>query len=281
MRKAKKRKISKPVDASTAQLRLEERIKNDVQRQYKAVASRMEAILKRNARIAKSYRIKKDDGSDNEDNSDSYDYPPDTPNQVADQLTPNDITVALALYILMWKIGKQNVAEQIAIQIGINPKTNPIFSGAKWDSAISQKAQQILKDRQEWMSKTVAENRSNAIRDMVAKGIANGDSPQVIQTQIENYLGLVGTGTNYENPASMIAETETQWAVQEAKRQTMADIGVEYVNIVTSPDAEEICTALADENPYKIDEAQGLIPAHIHCKCSIETDWSSFYQNNS
>lgn len=52
--------------------------------------------------------------------------------------------------------------------------------------------------------------------------------------------------------------------------QRLKRIGAEYLNVLTAGDDRVciICETLSEEGPYSLEEAQGLLPAHIDCRCA-------------
>jgi hypothetical protein len=55
------------------------------------------------------------------------------------------------------------------------------------------------------------------------------------------------------------------------KRKVRRRVRLERVEVLTAGDDDvcPVCVAIADESPYTIDEARGLIPAHPRCRCAF------------
>ena len=119
----------------------------------------------------------------------------------------------------------------------------------------------------------MGEDRSAGVYSIVASGIEEGQSYRVVQEKLNNYLGT--------NAAKNIAHTETQWAVQEGRRQTFLDMDIGTVIISTALDACPICDGVAFEmdgttlRRFDINSVKGIIPVHPNCRCSLQIDWTS------
>lgn len=70
--------------------------------------------------------------------------------------------------------------------------------------------------------------------------------------------------------AEMIARTEHARAVNTGSLQAYTNMGVTEVNILTVGDSDvcDYCLDLEDNNPYSLEEAMTLLPAHPNCRCS-------------
>lgn len=70
--------------------------------------------------------------------------------------------------------------------------------------------------------------------------------------------------------AEMIARTEHARAVNTGTLQAYSNMGVTEVNILTVGDSDvcDYCLDLEDNNPYSLEEAMILLPAHPNCRCS-------------
>lgn len=103
----------------------------------------------------------------------------------------------------------------------------------------------------------------------------------VVATGIENQLGIPGTArlireeiANMGKSRSlMIAATEVNDAFTFAALTKMQAIGVEYKQLILSPDACDICSENADEGPIPVDDnfASGDDgpPFHPLCRCAV------------
>lgn len=70
--------------------------------------------------------------------------------------------------------------------------------------------------------------------------------------------------------AEMIARTEHARAVNTGTLQAYSNMGVTEVNIQTVGDSDvcDYCLDLEANNPYSLEEAMNLLPAHPNCRCS-------------
>jgi hypothetical protein len=68
--------------------------------------------------------------------------------------------------------------------------------------------------------------------------------------------------------AEGVAENEIQTAIMETIYEVGREQGVTLMEIVTDPDACEICKGIAEENPIvSIEDGEKLPPYHFRCKC--------------
>jgi hypothetical protein len=163
-------------------------------------------------------------------------------------------------------------------------------SSAKW-SAIGQRIIQNVATRN-LQGLTVSERiwdltaRSEQdLKRIIANGIAQGNSPYKIAKSIEGYvfpsvgaadeLGIqTGPGiyrSAYKN-AMRLARTETNRAYTQASANFYQNKPwVSEVNVTLSPthDVEDDCDDVASAGPYSPEEADGLLPVHPHCMCSL------------
>lgn len=163
-------------------------------------------------------------------------------------------------------------------------------SSAKW-TAIGQR---IIKNvaKKNLQGLTVSERiwdltarTEQDLKRIIANGIAQGNSPYKISKQIEGYvspsvaatdeLGIqTGPGV-YRSPyrnAMRLARTETNRAYNQAAANFYQNKPwVSEVDVTLSPDhdVEDDCDDVVDNGPYTPDEAEGLLPVHPHCMCSL------------
>ena len=73
--------------------------------------------------------------------------------------------------------------------------------------------------------------------------------------------------------SQMIASTEMNSAFSEAALRKMERLGIEYKQIILAPDACEICTKNAADDPIPVDEAYASgdlrSPFHPNCRCAV------------
>jgi len=136
-----------------------------------------------------------------------------------------------------------------------------------------------------------------AIRDYITLGVNEGKSIPTIAMELRPLVGLTAKDimavANYhemlilERPeytvatqremaevyarrlhrarATMIARTETAYALTEGQRQGYAQMGITKLERVEDPDACDICAEL-NGKIYTIAEAEGVLPEHPNCE---------------
>jgi len=163
-------------------------------------------------------------------------------------------------------------------------------SSAKWTAIGQQIIRNVAKKNLQGL--TISERiwdltaRTEAdLKRIIANGIAQGNSPYEISKDIEKYispkvgmadeLGIqTGPGV-YRSPyrnAMRLARTETNRAYTQASSNFYQNKPwVSEVDVMLSPDHDtpDECDDLADAGPYTPEAADGLIPAHPHCMCSL------------
>ena len=118
----------------------------------------------------------------------------------------------------------------------------------------------------------LSDDLRETIKHDIFKGIAEEKSVHEVARSITD-AGLKPlkdkTLTAYQR-ASLIARTEISRSMSTGRLQAYANYGVEKVRILTAGDSDvcPICRKAA-EKVYTLKEAQGLIPFHPACRCSI------------
>jgi len=110
------------------------------------------------------------------------------------------------------------------------------------------------------LAKEINSTTMDAIRKELAEGFAEGESIQQLTKRIEGYFE-----ENAKYRAEMISRTETISASAEGTLHRYELEGVDKSEFYPSPDACDVCLALAGEYPTK--EMHGMIPAHVFCRC--------------
>ena len=81
--------------------------------------------------------------------------------------------------------------------------------------------------------------------------------------------------------ARMLARTEVISAHAEASLNSYEEAGIEGVDVeaewLTAEGACDLCLEAADDGPYTLSEARGMIPLHPNCRCS----WSARVVNGT
>jgi len=117
--------------------------------------------------------------------------------------------------------------------------------------------------------KGVTDAMDGQISRVLAEGLAQGKGPMDIARAMVGRVEKIGI-----TRARMIARTETIRAHAEASLNTYEEAGVMGVGVqaefVTAQDSKvcEECEAAAENGPYSIDEARGMIPLHPNCRCA-------------
>ena len=103
---------------------------------------------------------------------------------------------------------------------------------------------------------------------ILADAMANGSSADQAARDMTNQIdGITRTRANVIARTEIVrAHAEGQLDAYEALGATELGVEVEWL---TSGDPCEDCADGADESPYTIDEARGLIPMHPNCRCTF------------
>ena len=111
----------------------------------------------------------------------------------------------------------------------------------------------------------------NGIREVILNSVATGEG---YQTTMRNLMELpltpIDNNISVRTRAEMIARTEYARAVNTGTLQAYANYGIEKVVINTSHDSLvcNYCIDLEEGNPYTLQEAMKLLPAHPNCRCN-------------
>lgn len=115
--------------------------------------------------------------------------------------------------------------------------------------------------------KGVTDAMSQQIMRELADGLSKGYNPRKIARLINDRVDKIGL-----NRARMLARTEVIRSFNEAALNQYQQAGISEVEPEVewsyAADACPECVAMANNGPYKISEARGLIPWHPNCKCS-------------
>lgn len=127
----------------------------------------------------------------------------------------------------------------------------------------------------------VAEGIKNAIRLEIAEGIKLGEGIDRIAARVE---GVWGKAVSYNYTAfgkeitrtlsadawsTLVARSETLRALNDGRWAAFKANEVKLVNIQLTLGAEAECISLAEGGPYALADAQGLLPVHPNCRCTI------------
>jgi len=113
----------------------------------------------------------------------------------------------------------------------------------------------------------ITDTMDQQISRVLAQGLSEGLNPMQIARNINNRIEKIGI-----TRARMLARTEVINAHANATLNSFQEAGIEGVDVETelliTLGACEECEAIAEEGPYTLDEARGLIPAHPNCRCA-------------
>lgn len=116
----------------------------------------------------------------------------------------------------------------------------------------------------------VTDTMGQQMNRILAEGLINGDNPYNIAKEMSNTIEGLG-----DSRALTIARTETAYAQAQGQLTGFRELGVAELGIMaewlTAEDDRVCpeCEAGAKNGPYKIDDADGLIPAHPNCRCAF------------
>jgi len=138
-------------------------------------------------------------------------------------------------------------------------------------------------------------NIREGIRETLFGAVASGQGAEETTRQLlsldlkplpirDKQTGEIVRMMSTRTRARMIARTEHARAVNTGTLQAYANYGVEKAEIITVGDSDvcDDCLDLEDKNPYTLEEAMNLLPAHPNCY-SVDTQvftdngWKYFY----
>lgn len=145
--------------------------------------------------------------------------------------------------------------------IGINLKLKP--EEVRYIDQINLRRQELAKVLQETTVDKAIKTIENGVRD----GLSFDDIAEKLKTNI----GVSGSR------ATIIARTETNWAMNDGQRLNMQRLGITEFTVSYAGDACPICTSAFQNNKkYPIGQ-KGLLPLHNCCRCIllsvIPTEW--------
>lgn len=112
--------------------------------------------------------------------------------------------------------------------------------------------------------KGITDVMDQQISRILANGVGQGKNPLEIAREINDRVDKIGIAR-----ARVLARSEAISAHAEASLNTYQEAGIEGVDVeaevLTAAGACPICLALAEQGPYTINQARGLIPAHPNC----------------
>ena len=109
------------------------------------------------------------------------------------------------------------------------------------------------------------------IKEVIFNAVATGEGYTTTMRRLQELpLTPINTNISVRTRAEMIARTEYARAVNTGTLQAYANYGVDQVVINTSHDGLvcDYCVMLEKDNPYTLQEAMKLLPAHPNCRCN-------------
>lgn len=164
--------------------------------------------------------------------------------------------------IIVLLLGFYSVANGVSYSL-LN--LSPVFTQQDW-SALG-----IIKQQNYNVVNDLLKDLNKNLRDTLWKGIKEGlDVQEIAQNLVKAGLEPVGKFTPQAR-AKAIAVTEKSRIINTARLQCFVDNGIREFNIVTAHDSKvcSICLINEQNNPYTLEQIQGMIPVHPHCRCLI------------
>jgi hypothetical protein len=154
---------------------------------------------------------------------------------------------------------KQKVLHEASISVGA---ASGLLSQDAEDYAATQAAQQIV---------GIDQTTVDLIADLVATAVGNQFTPAQLSRDLRDLMAGMST-----DRADSIARTEMADAFGEAALRKLKRESIAYKQLILSPDACEICQAIADEGPVPVDEPfvdddgeeYDRSPIHVRCRCA-------------
>lgn len=133
-----------------------------------------------------------------------------------------------------------------------NPAAGALLADGGWSDLLAQAEISI---------KGVAGSTLDQMGTILADGVHAGESVDSIARAMNVVLGD-------RRRAQVIAHTEVARAVTVSTFQTYVDGGVGMWELVTSPDACDVCVEIADGGPYPVGDDGDAPPVHPNCECA-------------
>ena len=106
-------------------------------------------------------------------------------------------------------------------------------------------------------------------KDIILDGVINGKSVDEIAEELE-LAGISPLNVHTaQQRARMIARTEINSIKNKARLQAYKDNNIKWVDIRTMGDNKvcQDCLTIESNNPYPINEVDGILPVHPNCRC--------------
>lgn len=105
---------------------------------------------------------------------------------------------------------------------------------------------------------------ANDMRRVLSEGLAGGDGPRQIATDLADRVDKVG-----KTRANAIARTEVMHSHNRARATEWQRAGVQKVDILLAPDACPQCQDVKSRAPFAASDAAAILPVHPNCRCSL------------
>lgn len=129
----------------------------------------------------------------------------------------------------------------------------------------------------------VSAELQEGIRQTISQAVASGQAYKETAKQLMELplQPIEGSNISLRARAEMIARTEHARALDNGTIQAYSNMGVTEVEVITAGDdlVCEDCLDIADNNPYGLKEASGLLPVHPNCRCSYGAITSTIADN--
>lgn len=111
-------------------------------------------------------------------------------------------------------------------------------------------------------------------------GAANAMESDASRVVLDELTGGATAGTLADRVTESIRTTQSRRGDATAATEPITvfsaavatryeDAGIRKAKVLTFPDACDRCKALADDNPYSIDQAKSILPEHPFCRCVV------------
>ena len=137
----------------------------------------------------------------------------------------------------------------------------------------------IIKHQNHQVIGEIIDGICNNMKDSIWNGVKDGLAIGALVSLLENNaFNPVGKFTPQQR-AEMIAISERSRAFNTGKLQTYMNYGVQLVDIMTMHDERvcQDCIELENNNPYTIQDAEGLLPRHPRCRCVYKPHFDEGY----
>jgi len=131
------------------------------------------------------------------------------------------------------------------------------------------------------LADTAASSISEKIRFEIAAGIQAGEGVGEIAARVNGIWNSAVSHTytafgkevtrTYSAKAwsQLVARTETLRMMNQGRWEALKANDVKFVNIQLTLGAEAECIALSEGGPYELSVAEGLLPVHPNCRCTL------------